>query len=79
MCVHATRCVHVTHPKNHASYATAPCPPSPALIPLSQSRFLGEPEKVGEVLETRGEKLDTETADDLGLVTYAPDDIDWDD
>ena len=23
--------------------------------------------------------IDTETADDLGLVTYAPDDIDWED
>jgi len=43
-----------------------------------QSRFLAEPEKLDEVL---GEKksFDTDDADDLGLVTFAPDDLDWDD
>ena len=43
-----------------------------------QSRFLAEPEKLDEVL---GEKksFDTDQADDLGLVTFAPDDLDWED
>ena len=43
-----------------------------------QSRFLAEPDKLDEVL---GEKksFDTDDADDLGLVTFAPDDLDWDD
>ncbi len=41
-------------------------------------RFLGEPEKVGEVLET-GEPILAEDAEELGLVTASPDDIDWDD
>jgi benzoyl-CoA-dihydrodiol lyase len=43
-----------------------------------QSRFLANPEKLEEVL---GEKksFDTEEADDLGLITFAPDDLDWED
>ena len=43
-----------------------------------QSRFLAEPEKLGEVL---GEKksFDTDEAEELGLVTFAPDDLDWED
>jgi benzoyl-CoA-dihydrodiol lyase len=43
-----------------------------------QSRFLKEPARVGRVLETQG-AIDTATANQLGLVTFAPDDIDWDD
>jgi benzoyl-CoA-dihydrodiol lyase len=43
-----------------------------------QSRFLGEPERVTRALETTG-PLDTKAALALGLVTFAPDDIDWDD
>jgi benzoyl-CoA-dihydrodiol lyase len=43
-----------------------------------QTRFLGEPDRAAEVLEHEG-KIDTETADALGLVTFAPDDIDWED
>jgi benzoyl-CoA-dihydrodiol lyase len=43
-----------------------------------QSRFLGEPERTSRVLETRG-PIDTQTASKLGLVTFAPDDLDWDD
>src|SRR5580704_13898413 len=43
-----------------------------------QSRFLREPERVGRVLETKG-PIDTKAALALGLVTFAPDDIDWDD
>ncbi len=44
-----------------------------------ECRFLGEPEKVSEILERAGEKLVTPDAEDLGLLTFAPDDIDWDD
>ena len=43
-----------------------------------QTRFLADPKKVDDVLATVG-PIDTETANELGLVTYAPDDIDWDD
>ena len=42
-----------------------------------QSRFLAEPDKVEEVLQKK--TFDTEEADDLGLVTFAPDDLDWED
>ncbi len=43
-----------------------------------QSRFLREPARVGRALETKG-PIDTKAALALGLVTFAPDDIDWDD
>ncbi len=43
-----------------------------------QSRFLKEPERVARVLEHKG-PMSTEEAMSLGLVTFAPDDIDWDD
>ena len=43
-----------------------------------QSRFLAEPDKLDEVF---GEKksFDTEEAEELGLITFAPDDLDWED
>jgi benzoyl-CoA-dihydrodiol lyase len=43
-----------------------------------QSRFLGAPERVSRVLETKG-PIDTQAAAKLGLATFTPDDIDWDD
>ncbi len=43
-----------------------------------QSRFLREPERVSRVLETSG-PIGTADAVKAGLVTMAPDDIDWDD
>jgi benzoyl-CoA-dihydrodiol lyase len=43
-----------------------------------QSRFLAEPEKVQEVMGHDG-RFDTEEAEAAGLVTFAPDDIDWED
>ncbi|HEY2369648.1 MAG TPA: enoyl-CoA hydratase-related protein, partial [Polyangiaceae bacterium] len=43
-----------------------------------QSRFLKEPERVNRVLETKG-AIDTQAASKLGLTTFTPDDIDWDD
>ncbi|MFT5152205.1 MAG: benzoyl-CoA-dihydrodiol lyase [Planctomycetota bacterium] len=47
-----------------------------------QTRFLGTPEDVDTVLARRSEadgSFDAETADELGLATLAPDEIDWDD
>jgi benzoyl-CoA-dihydrodiol lyase len=43
-----------------------------------QSRFLAEPERADEVLEHEG-RFDTEAAEEAGLVTFAPDDLDWED
>ncbi|HKP47920.1 MAG TPA: 2,3-epoxybenzoyl-CoA dihydrolase [Pyrinomonadaceae bacterium] len=43
-----------------------------------QSRFLAEPERVDEVL-ARTQPYDTEEAEAGGLVTFAPDDLDWED
>jgi benzoyl-CoA-dihydrodiol lyase len=54
-----------------------PLPMSNGLTRL-ESRFLREPERVGRVLEAKG-PVDTRAAQALGLVTFAPDDIDWED
>ena len=43
-----------------------------------QSRFLAEPEKVDEVLAHK-DIFDTEAAEEAGLITFAPDDLDWED
>jgi benzoyl-CoA-dihydrodiol lyase len=43
-----------------------------------QSRFIATPDNVGEILAQKG-RLDTGRADKLGLVTFAPDDLDWED
>lgn len=43
-----------------------------------QSRFLAEPEKLDEVFGDK-KTFDTDEADDLGLITFAPDDLDWED
>ncbi|HEX7998361.1 MAG TPA: 2,3-epoxybenzoyl-CoA dihydrolase [Pyrinomonadaceae bacterium] len=43
-----------------------------------QSRFLAAPERLEEVFAS-GRSFDTEEAEELGLVTFAPDDLDWDD
>jgi benzoyl-CoA-dihydrodiol lyase len=43
-----------------------------------QTRFLREPERVSRALETRG-PIATAEAVKMGLVTMAPDDIDWED
>ena len=44
-----------------------------------ESRFLGEPRRVDELKRRIGEDLDARAAADAGLVTFTPDDIDWDD
>ena len=43
-----------------------------------QSRFLAEPEKAVEMFEHEG-RFDTEAAEEAGLITFAPDDLDWED
>jgi len=44
-----------------------------------QTRFYGDPEGLAAVEKRAGEPLDAGAAAELGLVTFAPDDIDWDD
>ncbi len=43
-----------------------------------ETRFLGDPEQPARILENKG-VIDADTADGLGLATFAPDDIDWED
>lgn len=43
-----------------------------------ETRFLGDPDAVGRVLVNKG-LIDAEAADELGLATFAPDEIDWED
>ena len=54
-----------------------PFPMSNGLTRL-QTRFLGEPDRVGEVLGEK-EPFDPQAALDAGLVSFAPDELDWDD
>ena len=44
-----------------------------------EARFLGAADKVEAVRAALGTDLDAQAADDLGLVTFIPDDIDWHD
>ncbi len=44
-----------------------------------ETRFWGEPDAVIRLKEHIGETLEAEEAEELGLVTYAYDDIDWED
>ena len=43
------------------------------------TRFLSDPSHVDELKDEIGEAIDAEAADELGLVTFTPDDIDWED
>ncbi len=54
-----------------------PLPMSNGLTRLD-TRFLGEPQLVADLAEER-EPFDPLSAMDAGLVTFAPDEIDWDD
>ena len=54
-----------------------PLPMSNGLTRL-QTRFLGDPGKVHEILTHAG-PFNAADADQCGLVTFAPDEIDWDD
>ena len=42
-----------------------------------QTRFLGDPDALAATEKAAGEPLEAEEAERLGLVTFAPDDIDW--
>ncbi|WP_407178118.1 2,3-epoxybenzoyl-CoA dihydrolase [Bradyrhizobium sp. STM 3562] len=55
-----------------------PYPMSHGLTRL-ESRFQADPSDLTRVRERIGEGLDAEQAEELGLVTFALDDIDWDD
>jgi benzoyl-CoA-dihydrodiol lyase len=44
-----------------------------------ESRFLGTPEMLGQLADIKGEAIPSGEAYDLGLVTFAPDDLDWED
>ncbi|MDW3224495.1 MAG: 2,3-epoxybenzoyl-CoA dihydrolase [Paracoccaceae bacterium] len=44
-----------------------------------QTRFLGSPEQIDVLKARKGELLDAAACEELGLVTYAYDDIDWED
>ena len=55
-----------------------PYPMSNGLTRL-ETRFLGDPDGVTKAEATIGEPLDAEGAEALGLVTFAFDDIDWED
>lgn len=44
-----------------------------------EHRFLGDPSMVDRAKEKTGEPIEAVDADELGLVTFIPDDIDWED
>ncbi|HEY6122578.1 MAG TPA: 2,3-epoxybenzoyl-CoA dihydrolase [Pyrinomonadaceae bacterium] len=60
-----------------SSLNTGAFPMSNGLTRL-ESRFLAIPEKVAEVLSNQ-RPLNTEQAEAAGLITFAPDELDWDD
>ncbi|HEV7466851.1 MAG TPA: 2,3-epoxybenzoyl-CoA dihydrolase, partial [Candidatus Dormibacteraeota bacterium] len=53
--------------------------PMPNGLSRLEVRFLGEPDQVDGLRALAGEPLDAARALELGLVTSAPDDIDWED
>jgi benzoyl-CoA-dihydrodiol lyase len=53
--------------------------PMPNGLSRLEVRFLGEPDRVDRLRALAGEPLDAARALELGLVTSAPDDIDWED
>ncbi len=53
-----------------------PYPMSNGLTRL-ETRFLAEPQKPGDIKARSGEPIAASEAEDLGLVTFAHDDIDW--
>lgn len=61
-----------------SSFNFGPMPMSNDMTRL-QTRFYGEPDSVGKAEEVIGQDIDGATAFKLGLVTFAYDDIDWDD
>jgi benzoyl-CoA-dihydrodiol lyase len=53
--------------------------PMPNGLSRLASRFLAEPGRVDDLKGRRGQDLDAAAAAEAGLVTFTPDDIDWDD
>jgi benzoyl-CoA-dihydrodiol lyase len=53
--------------------------PMPNGLSRLASRFLGEPGRVDDLKGRVGQDLDAPAAAEAGLVTFTPDDIDWDD
>jgi benzoyl-CoA-dihydrodiol lyase len=59
-------------------------PANLGLLPMAngltrlQTRFLGDPDALAAAEKRAGEPLTAEDAERLGLVTFTPDDIDWD-
>jgi benzoyl-CoA-dihydrodiol lyase len=44
-----------------------------------ETRFVGDADRIDAVRAALGSELDAQAADELGLVTFIPDDIDWQD
>jgi benzoyl-CoA-dihydrodiol lyase len=59
-----------------SSLNTGPLPMGNGLTRLA-TRFYGDSEALAAVEKRAGEGLEAEDASELGLVTFAPDDIDW--
>jgi benzoyl-CoA-dihydrodiol lyase len=57
---------------------SGPLPAGNGLTRL-QTRFFGDPEALAAAEKRLGKPLQAEQAEELGLITFAPDDIDWDD
>jgi benzoyl-CoA-dihydrodiol lyase len=53
--------------------------PMPHGLARLDARFLGEPGRADDLKRRIGQELDGSSAADAGLVTFTPDDIDWDD
>ena len=53
--------------------------PMPNGLTRLETRFLGEPGSVADARDHIGRELDAALATELGLVTFTPDDIDWED
>jgi benzoyl-CoA-dihydrodiol lyase len=60
-------------PMNFGNY------PMPNGLSRLASRFLAEPGRVDDLKGRLGQDLDAPAASEAGLVTFTPDDIDWDD
>ncbi|HEV8169592.1 MAG TPA: 2,3-epoxybenzoyl-CoA dihydrolase [Pyrinomonadaceae bacterium] len=62
----------------HVSELNADAFPMSNGLTRMQSRYLAEPGKLDEVLGDK-KSFDTEEAEEVGLITFAPDDLDWED
>ncbi len=82
MALAADRSYMLNDPQRQVEIATSAM--NGGALPMSnwltrlQSRFLDNPERVDAVLNNTG-RFGAEQADSAGLITFAPDDLDWDD